>query len=1077
MAGPRELLRLRKRALYSRSVQTRNMRTLNLNANHKKIATYRASLDEFAQLGVAHETSVRAAFQALLEDCTALVNKGRADKWKLVPEFSVKTKAGARITPDGALLDGFRLIHGMWEAKDTADDLDKEIAKKFKLGYPRDNILFQSPQRAVLVQDGERVLDLDIYKPDNLVEILRAFFEYQAPAFDEWEKAVAEFKDRLPEIGRQTRDIIRAERKQNKKFVAAFDAFVTLCRQSLNPNLREDAVEEMLIQHLLTERIFRKIFDVGDFMQRNNIAAEIEKVVAALTSRSFSRDKFLKELDRFYVAIEDAADTIPEFSEKQKFLNTVYEQFFQGFAVERADTLGIIYTPQEIVDFMLASVEEILKSEFGRRLGDPGVHLIDPFVGTGNFIVNLIRRLPKTRLEYKYRNELHCNEVMLLPYYVAAMNIEHTFYEQIGRYEAFPGICLVDTFETAEKAQGEFGFFNPENTERVKRQKAAPIFVVMGNPPYNAHQVNENDNNKNRCYEVVDARVRHTYSADSAATNKNALSDPYVKAIRWATDRIGNEGIVAYVCNNSFIDDIVFDGLRKHLARDFDALYVLNLGGNVRKNPKLSGTTHNVFGIQVGVSINLFVRGNKNGTKPARIYYHAVPVDWRRGEKTAYLDSSGTCAGVEWEQLQPDTKATWLASGLREDFEKFIPMGDRAESPGNTIFGTFGRGLETTRDAWVYNFDRNDLESNVRRMIEAYNEHVHRWTTLRKRSPIDDFVDNDLTRISWSSSLKQHLTRGREAKFNRAQIRTCLYRPFSSRFVYFDELLNHRTGCFPEALPNAKAEQENRCIWLKVGSEVPQWALMVTKIADLMPQGGTQCFPFYTYDGENGARRENIPHATLMRFQQHYSDNRITRWDIFYYVYAILYHAEYRSRYAANLRRALPRIPMIGGKAAKGFHTYAETGRQLADLHVHYEKAAEYPLQRIENPDEKLNWRVEKMRLSKDKTKIIYNDFLTLGGVPEAAFAYRLGNRSALEWVIDQYQVTTDPRSGITNDPNRDDEPDYIVKLIGKVITVSLETQKLIAKLPAFSINSSVSDALQDLPLAAESPGTYGNPK
>jgi hypothetical protein len=458
------------------------MRTLGLTPNHKRIATYRASLADFEKLGVAHETAVRAAFQALLEGCTSLVNKGRTDKWKLVPEYSLKIKAGARITPDGALLDSFRLIHGLWEAKDTADDLDKEIAKKFKLGYRHDNILFQSPQRAVLVQDGERALDVDISKPDHLVEILRAFFEYQAPAFDEWEKAVAEFKDRLPQIGRQTRDLIHVERKKNRRFVGAFSDFVALCRQSLNRNLREDAVEEMLIQHLLTERIFRKIFDVGDFMQRNNIAAEIEKVVAALTSRSFSRDKFRKELDRFYVAIEDAADTIPEFSEKQKFLNTVYEQFFQGFAVARADTLGIIYTPQEIVDFMLASVEKILKTEFGRSLGDPNVHVIDPFVGTGNFIVNLIRRLPKTRLEHKYRHELHCNEVMLLPYYVAAMNIEHTFYEQIGRYEAFPGICLVDIFETAEKAQAEFSFFNPENTERVKRQKAAPIFVVMGNP-------------------------------------------------------------------------------------------------------------------------------------------------------------------------------------------------------------------------------------------------------------------------------------------------------------------------------------------------------------------------------------------------------------------------------------------------------------------------------------------------------------------------------------------------------------------------------------------------------------------
>ena len=587
------------------------MRTLALKSNHKKVAAYHASLADFAKLGVKHETAVRAAFQALLEDCTSLVNKGRADKWKLVPEYSLKTKVGAKITPDGALLDSFRLMHGLWEAKDTADDLDKEITKKFKLGYPRENILFQSPTRAVLVQDGERALDLDISSPDHLVTVLKGFFEYQAPAFDEWEKAVAEFKDRLPEIGRQMTEIVRAETKVNKKFAEAFDGFVALCRQALNPNLAVAAVEEMLIQHILTERIFRKIFDVGEFMQRNNIAAEIEKVVIALTSRSFSRDKFLKELDRFYVAIEAAADTIPDFSEKQKFLNTVYEQFFQGFAVERADTLGIVYTPQEIVDFMLASVEEILKTEFDRALGDPGVHVIDPFVGTGNFMVNLIRRLPKTRLEHKYRHELHCNEVMLLPYYVAAMNIEHTFYEQIGRYEAFPGICLVDTFETAEKAQAEFGFFNPENTERVKRQKAAPIFVVMGNPPYNAWQQDENDNNKNRKYEEVDRRVRQTYGADSAATLQNSLADPYIKALRWASDRIGEEGIVAYVTNSGFVDGLAGDGVRQHLARDFDKVFILDLGGNVRKNPKLSGTKHNVFGIQVGVSINLFIRKQK----------------------------------------------------------------------------------------------------------------------------------------------------------------------------------------------------------------------------------------------------------------------------------------------------------------------------------------------------------------------------------------------------------------------------------------------------------------------------------
>jgi predicted helicase len=670
---------------------------------------------------------------------------------------------------------------------------------------------------------------------------------------------------------------------------------------------------------------------------------------------------------------------------------------------------------------------------------------------------------------------------MLLPYYVAAMNIEHTFYEQIGRYEAFPGICLVDTFETAEKAQGEFGFFNPENTERVKRQKAAPIFVVLGNPPYNAHQLNENDNNKNRKYEVVDSRVRHTYMEGSAATNKNALGDPYVKALRWASDRIGKEGIVTYVCNNSFINDIAFDGVRKHLARDFDALYMLNLGGNVRKNPELSGTIHNVFGIQVGVSINLLVRGGKTAKRPARIFYHAVPVDWRRGQKTAFLDEHDHHAGIEWEQIEATDKYDWLTDDLHPEFDQFLPIGARDRGIGSQtpIFRTYGRGLETTRDAWVYNFTADALAGNVARTIESYNDHVARWDKLRKKPSIDDFVDNDSTQISWSSSLKEHMGRGRKVKFDDLRIRRSLYRPFCEQFLYFDPVLNHRPSCFAEVFPTPQREAEN-VVMIVPGAGNRQ--LFGCFTANRIPAldfafEKAQCFPFYTYDGEKGSRWENIQVSTLERFRSHYGDERITKWDIFHYVYAVLHHPEYRSSYAANLRRELPRIPMLGGRGSKVFRSYAEIGRQLADLHVHYEKAAEYPLQRIENPEEKLNWRVEKMRLSKDKTKISYNDFLTLGGVPEAAFAYRLGNRSALEWVIDQYQVTTDPRSGITNDPNRDDEPDYIVKLIGKVITVSLETQKLIARLPALSTDWSVADVLQDLPMAAESPSNYGNPK
>jgi predicted helicase len=374
----------------------------------------------------------------------------------------------------------------------------------------------------------------------------------------------------------------------------------------------EDGMRAVLtfgfIQHLLTERIFRKVFNNPDFARRNVIAAEIEKVIDALTSHSFNRDAFLGKLDHFYRAIETTAATIDDFVQKQEFLNAVYEKFFQGFSVKVADTHGIVYTPQPIVSFMVRSVEDILQREFGQSLSSKDVHILYPFVGTGNFIVRVMQEIKRTALEHKYRHELHCNEVMLLPYYIASMNIEHEYLELTNTYEPFEGICLVDTFELAEHRQAQLDFMTPANTARVERQKKSPITVVIGNPPYNVGQLNENDNNKNRKYKKMDRRVSETYAKDSKATNKNALSDPYVKAIRWASDRIGDEGIIAFVTNNSFLEQIAFDGVRKNLEAGFDEIYVLDLGGNVRKNPKLSGTTHNVFGIQVGVSVNIFVR-------------------------------------------------------------------------------------------------------------------------------------------------------------------------------------------------------------------------------------------------------------------------------------------------------------------------------------------------------------------------------------------------------------------------------------------------------------------------------------
>ena len=408
------------------------------------------------------------------------------------------------------------------------------------LATPRDNILFQTPRRAMLWQNGRLALDADLADAGQLIETLQMFFGYRPQEYAAWEEAVAQFKERVAEIGYGLAKLIQQERQNNRRFTAAFGEFLEKCRQSINPNLAEEAVEEMLIQHLLTERLFRTVFNRPAFTRRNVIAFEIENVIDALTSHSFSRDEFLSSLDRFYVAIERTAETISDFSQKQHFLNTVYEQFFQGFSVKVADTHGIVYTPQPIVDFMVKSVAAILEREFGRSLADEGVHIIDPFVGTGNFIVRMMREIPRTALARKYASELHCNEVMLLPYYIASMNIEHEYYDATGMYEPFEGICLVDTLDLAEDRQ--LPLFAPENTQRVEEQKRTPMFVVIGNPPYNMGQVNENDNNQNRKYPTMDKRVRETYVKDSKATLRNKLSDPYVKAIRWAADRIEKEG-------------------------------------------------------------------------------------------------------------------------------------------------------------------------------------------------------------------------------------------------------------------------------------------------------------------------------------------------------------------------------------------------------------------------------------------------------------------------------------------------------------------------------------------------------
>ena len=1016
------------------------MPNLNLKPSHKAIRDYYATLQQYEHQGITHEGAVSSPFDTLLHACAKQINA------TLIPQYPMHTAAGNRIVIDGMIRDEYGLPLGYWEAKDIHDDLPRSVQEKRDAGYPLDNTLFQTPQHAILYQNGAAVLDIHITEPANLIAALQYLFAYVPPALDNWHTAVSDFREHVPDLASKLKELIEQRHETDPAFKKAFSDFYETCRTAINPELSQDAVEEMLIQHILTERIFRTVFNNSAFTRRNIIAREIENVVDALIRQAFSREEFLKPLDRFYVAIEQAAMLCRDFTQKQHFLNTFYEKFFQGFSADVADTHGIVYTPQPIVDFMVKSVEHILKTEFGRSLSDTGVHIIDPFVGTGNFIVRLMQDIQGTALEEKYRHALHCNEVMLLPYYIASLNIEQEFFQRTGTYLPFEGIALADTFELLEQEQGEL--FTRENTERVKRQKAADMFVVIGNPPYNAWQVNDSDNNRNRKYAAMDKRIADSYAADSKATLKNALYDPYVKAIRWASDRIGEEGVVAFVTNNGFINGIAFDGMRKHLTEDFDMIYILDLGGNARKGLKVSDA--NVFGIRVGVSINIFVKKKTKSPRNTQVLYYHTDEVWKKKQKFDFLNARQHIDSIEWRPIQPDSRHTWLTQGLHAEFGTFIPMGTKqtkAEkgAAANVIFKTYSSGVKTGRDAWVYNFNRNALIRNIQGMTDTYNTEVDRWERREdQRVNVNDFVVYDDTKIKWDRELRQHLQRGRYAESTKNKVRNALYRPFTKSNLFFDRVLNNCVYLFPYFFPTPETEKENRVIWLKVGQEWAMFALMTDKIPDLLPQGGSQCFPFYTYNEDGTNRQENITDWALAEFRTHYNDNTITKWDIFHYNYALLHHPVYREKYEMNLKRDLPHIPFT-----EDFWGFANAGAQLADLHINYASVPKYDgLKYIETPGMPINWRVEKMKLSKDKTQLKYNDFLTLDSIPAEVYDYRLGTRSALEWIVDQYRVKVDKRSGIVNDPNRADEPRYIVDLIASVITVSLKTIEIVTGLP-----------------------------
>ncbi len=1035
------------------------MPTLNLKPTHKIVLNYYRTL----QKTMVQTDDLTPAFANLLHYCARKVGLRLAEQ-----ECLHHNQEGPRV--EGVLLNNLQLRHGIWKVKDSQEDFNLEIQQKFQAGYPNDNILFQSPDRLVLYQGHlVPVFDQPIGdSPTNLISGLKLFFEYQKPTVKDPQTALVEFQGQIADLGQRLVNLLRSEYQTNKPFRKALNRLTKLYQETINPNFTHVATQELLAQHLLAERLFGKVFDTYGLVQK---AKEIEAVLDTFTTPSIDPTDS-PQLEKFHALLEQTIAIIELYQDKQPFLKALYERFFQNFTVNVADTHGIVQTPQAVIDFMVKSVKVLLQREFGRTFADAGVTIIDPFAGTGNFITAILEDIHAThpaRLTDKYLHELYCNEFMLLPYYIACLNIEQTFFQKTGEYQKFENGCLVDTFDLVDGKPTDL--LVPGNLQRVLRQQDTPFFIILGNPPYNAWQQNENDNNKNRKYPKLDELIANSYVKDSTATLKNSLYDPYVRAFRWATWRLRDqpEGIVALVTNNGFLDNLAFDGMRKHLAKDFDLIYCFDLGGNTRKT---SGV-QNVFDVRVGLAITVLI---KNHGRAKGIFYAHIGDHLKKSEKLAYL-ANHSLANVAWLRLTPDQKHTWLTMGLQPEFDQFIPLGTKAakaiknEVTEGVIFKLYSRGVMTCRDTWVYNFNRAAVTNQIQRMIGNYNEQVAKWKRhAYKRTRVDSFVTYDDSRLSWDGHLKQSLASKRLATFDETKVRRAQYRPFAKQYLYFDRMLNNRVYLFPSLFPTPESESQNQAICVcAAGNTKAFHCLMVNVIPDLHLTGDSQCFPFYVYNEAGNQRQENITDWALSHFRRSYQDSSISKWDIFYYIYGLLHHPTYREKYATNLRRELPRVPLVSfGTPKEGFWALSRAGRQLGQLHLHYERQPQYPLPVLLASGKTFSYRVDKMRLTNNKESLVYNDTLTLTGIPAEVFEYRLGNRSALEWVIDQYQVTIDGHRGrrdqlerlnefqvrsfrnreIVNDPHSAGEEGYVLRLIGQVVWISVETVKIVKRLP-----------------------------
>jgi len=900
----------------------------------------------------------------------------------------------------------------------------------------------------------------------------------------------------IAQIAEQHIERIKALIADNGKHRKAFDQLMRGLHRNINPGLSEQDAIEMLSQHIISRPVFEALFENYQFAASNPISRSMQKMLDLLDDETKTEEEHQK-LQKFYDYVRDTVGNIHEAEGRQRIIVELYDKFFKVASPRTVEKLGIVYTPVEVVDFIIRSVGYILQREFGRSLSDENVHILDPFTGTGTFITRLLQSglISREALERKYGREIHANEIVLMAYYIASVNIENVFHDLMGpdtEYRPFGGICLTDTFQLGEEAADENLYSEqfPTNSRRVIEQKKRRITVIVGNPPYSIGQRSANDNAQNRKYPTLESRIENTYVAQSeAALNKSAY-DSYIKAFRWASDRLNEKegGVIGFVTNGAWLDANGLDGMRKCLEREFSAIFVFNLRGNQRTSGELARKEGGkIFGSgsRTPIAITILVKKPKASDEAARIYYHDIGDYLSREEKLNILHNMGDISNplMQWVSITPNEHGDWL-NKRSEQFKLYTPLEpEKKFGKGNkSFFEGFSLGLGTNRDAWVYNSSLVELQANITKTIDFYNQQVESYKTAKKEMSLDDFLSDkrDSTKIVWTDTLIRDLQKGIKYKIDNSRYTVGMYRPYFKQALYQDRILNHRVYQMPRLFPTSNHRNLVICV-SGIGASKDFSTLITDCIPDLQLQFNGQCFPLYWYDDSTAdiadlfsapqsemdryVRRDGVTDWILSTARKQYG-SRVTKEDIFYYVYGILHAPDYRTTFAADLKKSLPRLPLV--ESPDDFWAFSRAGRSLAELHLGYERVEPYAGCRIllapqTNRGDEISYLIDdKMRFGKldsktaDKRIIHYNAGITIENIPLEAYDYVVNGKSAIEWVMERYAVKTDPASRIENNPNdwcrEHDDPKYIYNLLLRIITVSLETMKIVRSLPKLKL-------------------------